>query len=142
MRVCRLVPARRPASRLLLRRRHRQERWTRRQRGQSLFRAVSSWYRYRDGGSFIDANSNQKLRLDGSSAWAISYDKGLDRSYRLQFYVSCQSTHSNTTPAPLPMTVIYFHLGITYFFDGPIGQGPYFVCGISATRVQRHREAA
>ncbi|MDZ7653940.1 MAG: hypothetical protein U5L03_15975 [Burkholderiaceae bacterium] len=102
---------------------------------------------YRDGGSFIDASTDQKLRLDGSAAWAISFDKGLDGSRQLQFYVSYQNTDLGleqsafVTPqpgaapasAPLPMKVMYFHFGGTNFFDGPIGQGPYLVGGLGAT---------
>ena len=100
---------------------------------------------YRDGGSFTDASTDQKLRLDGSAAWAISYDKGLDGSRQLQFYVSYQNTdlgleQSFTAPpvngavrAPLPMKVVYLHFGGTNFFDGPIGQGPYLVGGLGAT---------
>jgi len=110
--------------------------------------AVTLYGAYRGGGSFADATSNQTLRLDDSTAWAISYDKGLDSSRQLQFYVSYQSTHleldrstvfnplSSTIPAPLPMKVIYLHLGGTSFIDGPIGQGPYVVGGIGATLFQ------
>ena len=103
---------------------------------------------YRDGGSFIDATNDQKLRLDGSAAWAISFDKGLDGMRQLQFYVSYQNTDlglersafatpppgaTPTAAAPLPMKVMYFHFGGTNFFDGPIGQGPYLVGGLGAT---------
>jgi hypothetical protein len=91
---------------------------------------------------------NRTLRLDGSSAWAISYDEDLDRSRQLQFYVSYQSTRlgldqaavvnpmTRTIPAPLPMKVMYFHLGGTNFFGGPIGRGPYVVGGLGATLFQ------
>jgi hypothetical protein len=107
--------------------------------------AITAYGAYRDGGSFVDASTDQKLRLDGSSAWAISYDKGLDGSRQLQFYVSYQSTDlgleqsittppaTGTTRAALPMKVVYFHFGGTNFFDGPIGQGPYLVGGLGAT---------
>jgi opacity protein-like surface antigen len=107
--------------------------------------AITVYGAYRDGGSFIDASTDQKLRLDGSSAWAISYDKGLDGSRQLQFYISYQSTDlgleqsvtappaTGTTRAPLPMKVVYFHFGGTNFFDGQIGQGPYLVGGLGAT---------
>jgi hypothetical protein len=110
--------------------------------------AVTLYGAYGGGGSFVDATSNQTLRLDGSSAWAVSYDKALDRSRQLQIYVSYQHTGlrldpsavvnppSATTPAPLPIKVIYFHVGGTYFFEGPIGQGPYVVGGLGATLFQ------
>jgi hypothetical protein len=107
--------------------------------------ALTVYGAYRDGGSFTDAITGQKLRLDGSSAWAISYDKGLDGSRQLQFFVSYQSTDlgveqaltttpvPGSTPSPVPMKVVYFHFGGTNFFDGPIGQGPYLVGGLGAT---------
>jgi hypothetical protein len=107
--------------------------------------ALTLYGAYRGGGSFVDAISNQTLRLDNSSAWAISYDKELDGSRQLQLYVSYQSTHlkldqsavvnppSSTIPAPLPMKVIYFQIGGTSFFNGPIGRGPYLVGGLGAT---------
>jgi hypothetical protein len=106
--------------------------------------AVTVYGAYRDGGSFVDAASNQTLRLDASGAWAISYDKGLDASRQLQFYVSYQRTHLdldqsavvNPPSRTLPLRVIYFHLGGTNFFDGPIGQGPYVVGGLGATLFQ------
>jgi len=111
-------------------------------------RAVTLYGAYRGGGSFVDATSNRTLRLDSSSAWAIGYDEDLDGSRQLQFYLSYQSTRlgldqaapvnplSRTIPAPLPMKVIYLHLGGTNFLDGPIGQGPYLVGGLGATLFQ------
>ena len=110
--------------------------------------AVTLYGAYRGGGSFIDATSARTLRLDDSAAWAISYDRDLDASRQLQFYVSYQSTRlrldqsavvsqpSGGAPAPLPIKVIYFHLGGIDFFDGPIGQGPYLVGGLGATLFQ------
>jgi len=110
--------------------------------------AVTLYGAYRDGGSFVDAASNQSLRLDGSSAWAVSYDKGLDSNRQLQLYLSYQRTRlgldrsalvnplSGAAPAPLPMNVIYMHFGGTNFFEGPIGKGPYVVGGIGATLFQ------
>jgi Outer membrane protein beta-barrel domain len=107
--------------------------------------AVTLYGAYRYGGTFTDATSNDSLRLDNSSAWAASYDRDLDASRQLQFYVSYQHTHlgldrstvlnppSGATPAPLPIRVIYFQIGGTNFFDGPIGRGPYLVGGLGAT---------
>jgi hypothetical protein len=108
--------------------------------------ALTVYGGYRDGGSFEDADSDAKLRLDGGTSWAISYDKGLDGSRQLQFYVSYQDTDlglersifaapvAGAAAAPsLPIKVMYFHFGGTNFFDGPIGQGPYLVGGLGAT---------
>ncbi len=110
--------------------------------------AVTLYGAYRDGGGFVDATNNQTLRLEASSAWALSYDKDLDGSRQLQIYLSYQHTGlrldpsavanppSGTTPAPLPIKVIYFHIGGTNFLDGSIGQGPYLVGGLGATLFQ------
>jgi hypothetical protein len=100
---------------------------------------------YRGGGSFVDAISNRTLRLEASSAWAVSYDKPVDGSRQLQFYVSYQRTRleldssaavsapPGATPLPLPMRILYVHIGGTSFLDGPIGRGPYLVGGLGAT---------
>jgi hypothetical protein len=110
--------------------------------------AVTLYGAYRDGGGFTDATNGNTLRLDGSSAWAASYDRDLDDSRQLQFYVSYQSTRlrldqsavvnppAGAPPPPLPIRVIYFHVGGINFFDGPIGQGPYVVGGLGATLFQ------
>ncbi len=107
--------------------------------------AVTLYGAWRGGGSFTDATSDRTLRLDGSSAWAISYDRQLDDRRLLQFYVSYQNTHlgldpaalahpvSGAAPASLPIKVIYLHAGGIYFVDGPIGPGPYVVGGLGAT---------
>jgi hypothetical protein len=109
---------------------------------------VTLYGAYRDGGGFTDAASDKTLRIDGSGAWAISYDWPLDGSRQLQFYASYQSTHleldrsaavnpmAGALPAPLPMKVIYLHFGGTNFFDGPVGRGPYLVGGLGATLFQ------
>lgn len=96
---------------------------------------------YRDGGSFVDAASDRKLRLDGSGLYAASLDLGLDGARQLQFHISRQRSDLQLSPATgavsgatqLPLTVTYLHLGGTNFFAGPIGRGPYVLGGIGAT---------
>ena len=108
--------------------------------------AVTLYGAYRGGGGFTDATSGQTLRLNDSGAGGISYDRGLDSSRQLQFYASYQSTGlrldrsavvnppgAGAAPAPLPIKVMYFHIGGVNYFDGPIGRGPYVVGGIGAT---------
>lgn len=107
--------------------------------------AVTLYGAYRGGGGFTDATSGQTLRLNDSGAGAISYDRGLDGSRQLQLYASYQSTRlrldrsavvnppAGAAPAPLPIKVMYFHIGGVNYFDGPIGRGPYVVGGIGAT---------
>jgi hypothetical protein len=105
-----------------------------------------TWYgSYRDGGSFTDVTSNRTLRLDASPAWAISYDRGVDASRQLEFYVSYQSTHleldpsainnpqARSAPSSLPMKVLYLHIGGTNFVEGPIGHGFYVLGGLGIT---------
>jgi hypothetical protein len=110
--------------------------------------AVTAYGAWRGGGSFVDATSNQSLHLDGSGAFAVSYERDLDGGRQLQFYVSRQSTHlgldpsaavgaaAGTSPAALPMKLTYFQVGGTTFLDGPAGQGPYVVGGLGATLFQ------
>jgi hypothetical protein len=95
---------------------------------------------YRDGGSFIDADSDRKLRADASPAFAASLDRGLDGARQLQLFVSQQSTDltfERSAPVParltLPLRVTYLHVGGSNFFAGQIGQGPYVVGGLGAT---------
>jgi hypothetical protein len=111
--------------------------------------AVAVYGALRDGGSFIERDSDRKLRVDGSAAGAFSVDLGLDGWRQLQFYVSQQrsnlrldtATAASATPPPrLPLTVTYLHLGGTNFFDGPIGRGPYVAGGIGATLLKPGRD--
>lgn len=103
--------------------------------------AITLYGGYRDGGGFADADSGRSLDLDGSGTGAIAIDTALDASRQLQWYLSQQKTTLSvaqpTAPgAPvsaLPMTVTYLHVGGTYFFEGPIGRGPYVVGGLGAT---------
>lgn len=103
--------------------------------------AITLYGGFRDGGSFTDVNTGQNLRLEGSGSGAISLDLALDASRQWQWYLSHQSTTlviaSAATPTPLgsslPLTVTYLHFGGTFFFDGPVGQGPYVVGGLGAT---------
>jgi len=103
---------------------------------------------YRDGGSFVETGTEQKLRIESSAAYAASLDLALDGNRQLQFYVSHQRSRLRlgpvTTTAPqavappgrLPMKVTYLHLGGTNYFDGPIGFGPYVMGGLGATLFQ------
>lgn len=107
--------------------------------------AITLYGAFLDGGSFTDVVSNRTLRLDASPSWAISYDRSLDASRQLQFYVSYQSTHleldpsalsnpqARTAPSSVPMKVLYLQVGGTNFVNGPIGQGLYVVGGLGVT---------
>jgi len=110
--------------------------------------ALTIYGGYRDGGSFTETHSDQAQRLHGAASWSLAFDKGLDGARQWQVFVSYQRTDLAVEPsawlAPvpaaaaggriaLPMTVTYFHVGGTNFFDGSIGTGPYLVGGLGAT---------
>ena len=82
-----------------------------------------------------NASSGERARVGSSAAFGAAADYDLDSSRQLQLFYGQQ----NTTLAPgggvarFDFDVRYLHLGGTYFFDGPIGRGPYAVGGIGAT---------
>lgn len=101
--------------------------------------AITLYGGYRDGGGFTDADTGDALRLDSSGSAAISVDLALDASRQWQWYLSQQNTTlavtpaATPTPSTLPLKLTYLHFGGTYFFDGPVGRGPYVVGGLGAT---------
>ncbi len=101
--------------------------------------ALTVYGGFRDGGSFTDADTGQKLSLDSSATGSLALDIGLDASRQLQFFVSYQPTDltlQGTSAAAgdeLGMSVIYLHVGGTSFFTGAVGKGPYVVGGLGAT---------
>lgn len=112
---------------------------------QSRDNALTLYAAYRDGGSFTDATSGNKLSLEASGAGSISLDFGLDVSRQVQVFVSRQSTQmrldqasspvppGGPLPAKIPMKVTYLHVGGTSFLEGRIGRGVYVVGGLGAT---------
>lgn len=79
--------------------------------------------------------SGERASVKSGVAFGVAADYDLDSSRQLQLFYGQQ----NTTLDPgggLPsfdFDVRYLHLGGTYFFDGPIGRGPYAVGGVGAT---------
>lgn len=79
--------------------------------------------------------SGERARVKSGLSFGAAADYDLDASRQLQLFYGQQ----NTTLDPggsLPrfdFDVRYLHLGGTYFFDGPIGRGPYAVGGLGAT---------
>jgi len=105
---------------------------------QSRDNALTLYAAYRDGGSFIDATTGNKLPIEASGAGAISLDLGLDASRQLQLFVSRQSSQisvgqAGAVPGKLPLKVTYMHIGGTSFLEGRIGRGAYVVGGLGAT---------
>ena len=94
---------------------------------------------FRDGGSFTDVDSGQKLKLDSSAAGSLALDFGLDSSRQWQIFLSHQRTDmslagtSASAGESLGMNVTYLHFGGTNFFGGEVGKGAYVVGGLGAT---------
>ena len=104
--------------------------------------AVTLYGGYRGGGSFSDVGSGRPIDVKQSASAAASVDFAIDASRQLQFFVAHQKSKFETGAAPAApasglngqsVSVTYFHLGGTNFFDGPIGRGPYVVGGLGAT---------
>ena len=94
---------------------------------------------FRDGGSFTDVDSDEKLSLDSSAAGSLALDFGLDASRQWQIFLSHQSTEmklkgtSAAAGESLDLSVTYLHFGGTNYFSGPVGKGAYVVGGLGAT---------
>ena len=79
--------------------------------------------------------SGERASVKSGVAFGVAADYDLDSARQLQLFYGQQ----NTTLDPgggLPrfdFDVRYLHLGGTYFFDGPIGRGPYAVGGLGVT---------
>jgi hypothetical protein len=100
--------------------------------------AVTLYGGYRDGGTFSEVDTGQRLGLDGSGAASLALDFGLDSARQIQVFLSHQRTElalENASPGSpaLPMNVTYLHFGGTNYFVDKIGVGPYVVGGIGLT---------
>jgi len=101
--------------------------------------ALTVYAGFRDGGSFTDVDTDEKLSLDSSAAGSLALDFGLDTSRQWQIFLSHQRTDlslkgtSSASGDALGMSVTYLHFGGTSFFTGTVGKGPYVVGGIGAT---------
>lgn len=82
-----------------------------------------------------NTTSGQRARVGSSAAFGVAADYDLDASRQLQLFYGQQNTTLDPggSLARFDFDVRYLHLGGTYFFDGPIGRGPYAVGGIGAT---------
>ena len=101
--------------------------------------ALTVYAGYRGGGSFTDANTEQRLELNSSGAVSLALDLPCDAARQYQVFLSHQQTHltldspSGAVSNRLAMDITYLHVGGTYFYDGDVGEGPYFVGGVGAT---------
>jgi len=103
----------------------------------ALGSALTLYGGYRGGGGFTDASNGQSLDLEGAGAFGASLDLPLDGKRQYQLFVSRQGTKIDDVAATagesFKMSVTYFHVGGTNFFQGQVGSGPYVVGGIGAT---------
>lgn len=104
--------------------------------------ALTIYGGYRGGGGFDDAVTGQSIDVRSSGSLAGSIDVPIDARSQYQFFVSHQSSKFETAAQPgtstasidgQSLSVTYFHVGGTNFFDGQVGRGAYVVGGIGAT---------
>jgi hypothetical protein len=95
---------------------------------------------YRGGGGFSDSVTGQSIDVKDSGTVSASLDFPLDATRQWQIFVSYQrSEFESGTQSPTAslngqsMSVSYFHVGGTSFFQGQVGKGPYVVGGLGAT---------
>lgn len=79
--------------------------------------------------------SGERARVRSSAAFGFAADYDLDASRQLQLFYGQQNTSLDPRGGigRFDFDVRYLHLGGTYFFNGPVGSGPYAVGGIGAT---------
>jgi hypothetical protein len=92
---------------------------------------------YRGGGNFTDATTGQDVRVGSTASFAFALDIALEPLKQVQLFYSRQKTDLSSgaflvSTSSVPLTIEYFHIGGTAFFD-KISSGGYVVGGIGAT---------
>ncbi len=79
--------------------------------------------------------SGERASVRSGVAFGVAADYDLDSSRQLQLFYGQQNTTLNPGGGQprFDFDVRYLHLGGTYFFEGPIGRGPYAVGGVGVT---------
>lgn len=101
--------------------------------------ALTLYGGYRGGGSFEQTLGATTTTddIDGSGAFAISFDWAIDAARNGQVFASAQRTHLQLAPGSaqpsVPLDIAYLHLGGMNFFEGRAGQGAYVAGGLGAT---------
>lgn len=82
-----------------------------------------------------NTTTGEQASVRSGAAFGVAGDYVLDASRQLQLFYGQQSTtlEPGGGSSNFDFDVRYLHLGGTYFFDGPIGRGPYAVGGLGAT---------
>ena len=80
--------------------------------------------------------TGERASVKSGAAFGVAADYDLDSARQLQLFYGQQNTSLNPGGGVprFDFDVRYLHLGGTYFFDGPIGRGPYAVGGVGVTR--------
>lgn len=81
--------------------------------------------------------TGERAHVSSAASFGISFDYDLDAARELQLFYGQQSTKVDPGAGGprFDMDVRYLHFGGTYFFDGPIGRGPYAVGGLGVTHL-------
>ena len=79
--------------------------------------------------------SGERASVKSGATFGVAGDYDLDGSRQLQLFYGQQKTVLDPGGGQprFDLNVRYLHLGGTYFFEGPIGRGPYAVGGLGVT---------
>jgi hypothetical protein len=79
--------------------------------------------------------TGERASVKSGATFGATADYDLDSARQLQLFYGQQGTSLNPGGgAPrFDIDVRYLHVGGTYFFDGPVGRGPYAVGGLGVT---------
>lgn len=97
--------------------------------------SVTGFGGYAVSEGFENDISGERASVKSGASFGFAGDYDLDASRQLQLFYGQQNT-SLDPGGGVPrfdFNVRYLHLGGTYFFDGPIGRGPYAVGGLGVT---------
>jgi len=103
---------------------------------QTLESAVTAYGGYRMGGQFTDSTTDQSVDVKSHASYALAVDIGFDPQSQIELFYSHQKTALSSglfapTTNDFPLTIEYFHIGGTYFFD-LVDRGGYVVGGLGA----------
>jgi len=94
---------------------------------------------YRMGGDLTDTTTGAGVSVKDASSYALAVDIGIEPRKQVQLFYSSQKTELTSsgfspTLGKLALTMEYYHIGGTYFWEpGSRGTGGYVVGGIGAT---------
>ena len=97
--------------------------------------SVSAFGGYAVSEGIENDTSGERASVKSGVAFGVAADYDLDSARQLQLFYGQQNTSLNPGGGVprFDFDVRYLHLGGTYFFDGPIGRGPYAVGGVGVT---------